>query len=210
MKTLLAVLIMAFAIAVGRAQTNLSTGATNTVAPILTVSNASAVTNAATPHASDGQNNILTTIIVAVLTAIPASILSFVFALRQFRTQKWWELKAEAYSRIVESLYNAMEYCSDRSDAYLFGHNLSEERQKELNEAYAKAYREIRKATGTGAFIISDEAAKVLEVLENRERLEPDGPKAASWYEIYDADAEAYKTALTKIRMLAKEDLRVR
>lgn len=89
------------------------------------------------------------------------------------------------------------------------GVRYSEERQKELGDECHRAYLELRKATGIGAYIVSDEVAAVLATLEARPRLDPDGGRT-SMFEIMYSDFEAYKRALLEIRSLAKKDLGVK
>src|SRR5207249_1201102 len=115
--------------------------------------------------------------------------------------------KAEAYSRIVEALHALMEYCSTMADADR-GVPYSEERKKELGDESHRAYLELRKATGIGAYIVSDEVAAVLAKLEARPSLGPDGGRTPV-FEIMDSDFESYKQALFEIRSLAKKDLGV-
>ena len=148
--------------------------------------------------------NALPSIVVGVCTAI----ISVKLALRRYRAERWWERKAEAYSRIVEALHALMEYCSTMADADR-GVPYSEERKKELGDECHRAYLELRKATGIGAYIVSDEVAAVLAKLEARPSVDPDGGRIPM-FEIMDADFEAYKQALFEIRALAKKDLGVK
>jgi ABC-type nitrate/sulfonate/bicarbonate transport system substrate-binding protein len=149
---------------------------------------------------------VLSSLLPSLIVGICTAIFSVRLALRRFHAERWWERKAEAYSQIVEALYHAMEYCAAHSDEDTTGQQISEEREKELSEGYVRAYRELRKATSVGAYIISDEVAEVLAKLEKRPRLDP---KDCAWFEIYDADYQAYKTTLAEVRALAKKDLRI-
>lgn len=152
----------------------------------------------------------LTTIVSSILPSLIVGVCTAIFsvrlALRRFHAERWWERKAEAYSRIVEALYNAVEYWSAQSDANMRGERLSEQREKELVEGYEQAYRELKKATAVGAYIISDEVVMVLDALEGRPRLDP---KKCAWFEVSDAECEAYSKALAEVRKLAKKDLGV-
>lgn len=147
-------------------------------------------------------NTVLPSLVVGVCTAVITVRLS----LRRFHAERWWERKADAYSRIVEALHSAMEYWSARSHEDMTGDQIGEEREKRLSEDYDRAARELSKATGVGAYIISKEVADSLERLQKRPRLEP---KDCAWFEIYDAEYVAHKKALTEVRELAKRDLRV-
>ena len=149
----------------------------------------------------------LTNVLPAMVVGICTALISVKLALRRYRAERWWERKAEAYSRIVEALHALMEYCSTMADDDR-GVRLSEQRKKELGDECHRAYLELRKATGIGAYIISDEAAEVLSKLEARPALDPD-PRKHAFHEVMDADYEGYKQALGEIRLLAKQDLGV-
>ncbi len=102
---------------------------------------------------------LLTAVIPSLIVGVCTAIISVRLSLRRFHAERWWERKAEAYSRIVEALHNAMEYCSAMSNESLTGVEVSDDRKKQLDEAFSGAARELRKATGVGAYIISDEVA---------------------------------------------------
>jgi len=102
-------------------------------------------------------------------------------------------------------LHARMEYCSATADEDR-GVRCSEQHMKELSDECHRTGLELRKATGIGAFIISDEVADVLSKLEARPGLDPD-PQEHALYEVMDAEYEADKQALGKIRSLAKKDL---
>jgi hypothetical protein len=141
------------------------------------------------------------------LVAIVAAVLTVRLSLRRFHAERWWERKAEAYSRIIESLHAAMEYHSAMSDDSMIATERDEARYARLKEEFDKAYRDLRQSTGIGAYIISEQAADVLAALEKRPRPQwrPDEPP----WEFFDAEVDAYKSALTQIRRLAKKDLKV-
>ena len=82
------------------------------------------------------------------------------------------------------------------------GRPYSEEYMKERLEAYRKATRELDSATAIGAYIISDEAAKVLEELASR-------PRHEDSFSQLDQDASEYPRVLREMRELAKKDLKV-
>ncbi|MGA2174459.1 MAG: hypothetical protein ABSH38_05700 [Verrucomicrobiota bacterium] len=150
----------------------------------------------------------LTNAVPSIVVGVCTAIISVRLALRRYRAERWWERKAEAYSRIVDALHALVEYCSTMADVEQ-GVRYSEERQKELGDECHRAYLELRKATGIGAYIVSDEVAAVLATLEARPRLDPDGGRT-SMFEIMYSDFEAYKRALLEIRSLAKKDLGVK
>ena len=86
------------------------------------------------------------------------------------------------------------------------GVTYSEERKKDLSHEYNRAYIDLRKATGIGSYTISDPVADVLAKLEARPRLDL---YKEPFFDVLNADREAYEKALVEIRSLAKMDLNV-
>lgn len=144
----------------------------------------------------------LPSLVVGVLTAL----ISVRLSLRRFHAERWWERKADAYSKIIEALYNAAEYCHLRSVEDMNGVELTKERSDQLDSDYCKASVELKQSTGIGAYIISREAADILTKLQQRKRL--DSSQLAR-FEFYETECAAYREALDRIRTLAKKDLKV-
>ena len=143
--------------------------------------------------------SLVTPLLVAVVTAVLTVQLSF----RRFQAERWWDRKADAYSRIIEALYHVVAHASMTQEVWYEDAKFHEEYKKERVESYRKALRDLEMATSVGAYVISEEAAKILTEVAKRQRIK--GPNEAM------ADQfEEYTNALTKIRELAKKDLKVR
>ncbi len=150
----------------------------------------------------------LLTLLIGSLATLMITVFGAWLARKRFHAEKWWERKAEAYSKIIEALHHAA-YCNAQwSDADLLHEDLPEEKRKQLADDFRMAHREIEKATGIGAYIISNDVAKVLADLAARPQ-DFDYQKDP-WFEIYGANCAAYKSALEKIRALAKKDLEIK
>jgi hypothetical protein len=146
----------------------------------------------------------LATLVITVIGAVVGAWL----ARKRLHAEKWWELKTEAYSKIIEALHHAA-YCNTQwYDEDITHEGFSEEKKKQLADDFRNANREIEKATGIGAFIISDDAAKVLSELAARPQ-DFDYQKEP-WFELFAAESQAYKNALGKMRVLAKKDLELK
>ena len=52
-------------------------------------------------------NSILTQIVVAFLTSAFTLCIAALIAFQQFRSERWWERKADAYSAVIDALYSA-------------------------------------------------------------------------------------------------------
>ena len=146
------------------------------------------------------------TVIPALFVAVITAVVTVKLSLRRFYTERWWERKAEAYTRIIECLYHIKAYSDSKVPEYLEGAEYSPERKQKLSEEYAAAHRDLDKTTAIGSYIICDHAAQILDELKKRPGL--------SWennppWEIFEDDAKAYGEALNKLRAVAKKDLGV-
>lgn len=151
--------------------------------------------------------NASATLITSLVVAIATALITVRLALKRFRSERWWERKADTYSRIVESLCHLKAYSDAKIPEYLKSIEYSDERKKALSDDYTRAYNELTRIIAIGAYIICDEAAAVLDELWNRPRL--DWAKNPPW-EIFEADSNAYQDTLKKMRDIAKKDLGVR
>lgn len=150
---------------------------------------------------------ILTNILPALFIAVVTSFLTVRLSLRRFRAEHWWERKDEAYSRIVEALHQVMEYHAAMSKTLMTGEVLDKAQVAKLCDEPQKGFRELRRATRIGAYIISEDVAAVLAALDARPHPQRIQGEPAS--KLFDAELTAYKKALEQIRRLAKKDLNV-
>ncbi|UVI32109.1 hypothetical protein [Paenibacillus spongiae] len=157
------------------------------------------------------KENVIKMIVTGLPTLLIAAIVPFIsikFALKQFYTQKWWETKASTYSKIIENL-SSLEYTMNQ----LYEHealniiNLSDSALKKFIELRSHSYDVISQMNSTGSYIISNECWETLrELLKSLEYRNKDG----NWIDDYEVHLSAIGDALTKIRDIAKRDLRVK
>jgi hypothetical protein len=145
---------------------------------------------------------------VGLATSIVGAFFSARWAVRRAFQEKWWERKEHAYTEIIEALHDLIRYselCKEESEEYP---SCAQEHPKkaEFVEQYSDAFWKIKKMTDIGAFVISDEAALILQNLGKKPSLEWD--KNPPW-EIYEADCTYYREALAGIRKCAKKDLKI-
>jgi len=151
--------------------------------------------------------DILKVVLPGLVVAIVTSILTVRLSIRRFYEEKWWERKERAYSDIIASLNDIMQYYEYQRDHYEHGRKLSKEREKEIKEQYSEAYWKLKKVTDIGGFVISRDAAVVLKDLRNRPKLKwDDNPPG----EIYDSDYEYYKLALDQLVAIANKELKAK
>ena len=59
------------------------------------------------------------TLSTGVVIAAISSWITVQLSLRRFRTERWWERKAEAYERIIGALHDSKVFASRHADAEL-------------------------------------------------------------------------------------------
>ena len=142
---------------------------------------------------------------LAFLASIIAVIVSAYNArFARFASEKWWERKAEAYTRISGALSDLVYYYGQTYETQFS--NLSEERQREIDEHWRKGHLEVRKATDIGAFAISREAEEALKEYWKRpaENIHPE-----DWSAHLEIDYMSAEKCLKKLVACARKDLRV-
>ena len=147
--------------------------------------------------------------LLAIFLGIPSAvIISWVtvqLSLKQFRTEKWWELKVNAYSRVIEALHYSKAFSDAHLDAREAGREVDKERDHELRCRSKEAHAEIRKAMDLAGFLLSKEAQERLQRL-NKEL--HDASNEISWDEYLAGDQAATSSCLSDLIKIAIRDLR--
>jgi hypothetical protein len=86
---------------------------------------------------------------------------------RQFRSQRWWDRKAETYLSIVDAFQPLLDEDSEYWDATIRRAEVPEERQKALRVSARAATAEIQRRQRLGRFLISEEAEMALRKMED-------------------------------------------
>lgn len=148
--------------------------------------------------------HLLSSILVAVITALVTVKLS----LRKFYTERWWEKKAEAYTKIIEALHRYKKYDEKKLAIEMeYPRNDNDELEKELSKQWAESNAEIEKAADLGAFIVSKEVESILTNFLNRKIGDPNYEPL---FEIIEADLEKVKKCLSEVKSAAKKDLDIK
>ena len=139
--------------------------------------------------------------------AVVSSFITVRLSLRKFRTEKWWERKAEAYAKVIEALYQSKRF-TDRHLEEAYGEReLSEEYKKELLQAAKVASAEIDRVANIGAFLLSE---KAMERIAKYKKDEKHATDTRDWHEHLDREWGAISSCLTDMVAIAKEDLEVK
>ena len=159
--------------------------------------------------------NALITILSGLLIAVATSFLTVWLALRRFRSEKWWERKAELYSKLVEALYDMHCYSRDWLDDYeaVHEHESPEQQQKRkarLDERLARHQRggeEVQKIAVIGSFVVSDAVAADIMRMRKEYAAAMATFHHADIYEVVGDCMKAVDECLARVREHAKEDL---
>jgi|GEM_PF-982006 len=148
-----------------------------------------------------------------VLTAAAAAGCTYLVSRRRFISERWWERKAEAYTRILEALLKLQGYYEEHSDhlTRLASEgppgNLTKEREQQLWEVARAGHEEVDRMIRLGEFVISQNAHESLLAMRSYKRSV--GVEPGDWFGEVDADLHATTACITQLREIAKIDLGV-
>ncbi len=149
-------------------------------------------------------------IILAIFSGVAiAGLSSWItvhLSLKRFQTEKWWEMKATAYSNLLGTIHDAKAFSEEHLEADYRNKELTEAQDKELRDKSHKASAEIYRAMDVGAFYWSKEAIKRLKLYKNYP--EPDNPYH-SWVVYLEGDFAATDACLKDMTEIARNDLQV-
>ena len=135
-----------------------------------------------------------------------SALLSYVIAQHLFISQRWWERKAETYSRIIEAAWGLLDYYGTHYDSAVGEiRELTPEQSDALQEKWRKGREEIKKAIVIGEFIVSKEAAACLKEYIDWKHEHYSG----DWVEEIDIDFGRTKTLIDKLIELRRKDLKI-
>lgn len=145
--------------------------------------------------------SLIPSLIVAVITAQ----LTVKLSLRRFYTERWWEKKADVYSRIVDNLHKHKNYAQNKLNNE-FVDNPDTSKDKRLEQQWLEGKKELEHAVDLGAFIISEEAEMILQKFLKRKL---PNYREVAFCEIIEIDLKYVEECLTEIKTAAKRDLRL-
>ena len=145
-------------------------------------------------------------VLAAILIAVFSPVITVKLTLKRFRQEKWWEKKADAYTRVIEALHHSKKYSEDHLDAEALHRELSEERKKELSDKLKTAIEEIQRLSDVGVFLFSKEAVVRLAQLRKEEN---EARNAETYFDHLDMGYGAVNSCLKDMVVIAKKDLNV-
>ena len=147
---------------------------------------------------------------IIALTSALIIAAAAVFSVKQFYNQKWWEKKAESYSKISEDLSRLFFCVSEQYDESIGVKELTGERLGQLWREYRRRLESSEMVWAGGAFIISKDVHREFDVLiktlSNNHYKEQEEP----YSDYIGRDFEAIKNFRDSFNKLAKRDLKIK
>ena len=112
--------------------------------------------------------NISIALIPSLIVAVVTALLTVRLSLRKFYTERWWERKADAYSRIVEALHKYKKYDQQKLKIEMSYPRDDSDKKKILEKQWADANAELQRAVDLGAFVISEQTEEINEVVRQQ------------------------------------------
>jgi hypothetical protein len=145
-------------------------------------------------------------ILSGVAIAALSSGITVYLSLNKFRTEKWWEKKAAAYSNLLGALYEAKTFADAHITASAKDKELTDEEDQEVRTKTKRAEEEIYRAMAVDAFYLSPLAIKRLETYgKEASRAGQDG----SWSGYLFDHLSAADTCLRDMMKIARADLKI-
>ncbi|MCL1060493.1 hypothetical protein L2729_21260 [Shewanella gelidimarina] len=145
-------------------------------------------------------------ILAGVAIAGLSSLFTVYLSLAKFRTEKWWEKKADAYSNLVGVIHDAKAFAEENLEAEHKQLELTPEEDKVLREYSKKTELKIYRAMDAGSFYLSDEAIACLK-LYKKECSE--AGRDNNWLGYLAEDLKATDKCLKSMIRIAKNDLQI-
>jgi hypothetical protein len=148
----------------------------------------------------------ITKLVIQAGIAFASAYLAAYIATRKFRSEKWWERKANAYCELVDSLHQMSWYAEEFFEDRVGRKLISDIDLTEYGKQYRLARRNVAKISDTSAFLISSKAGDAVRLLI--QKLE-----AASgdddWTRRALDEGDAIRECLGAVKALASQDLGV-
>ncbi|BCA98449.1 hypothetical protein NCU84_18885 [Acinetobacter baumannii] len=125
--------------------------------------------------------------------------------MKKFYTEKWWDRKEQAYTEIINALYDMIQFYKVYKEDYGQDDFISDERATDLRQKYSDGIRKLYRATDLATLYVSEEAVNVLVKLRNREILDQ---RSNPLWEVYELEYKYYNQSLTQLLIIAKKDLK--
>ncbi len=145
-------------------------------------------------------------LVIELIKLGSVGVLSGVFgafmALRRYKHEKWWEMRANAYKTVIESLSDTVAIYEEKNNNW----EQSSIEPEKISEDLKFARERVRKHRDIGAFLFSKDAEAALTEFVD---FKIDYEKVTDPSDIYGPFSQISRKCLEKIVALSKKDLAV-
>ena len=106
------------------------------------------------------------TFVTAIIVAVPTSWFSVYFALKKYRTEKWWDNKAQCYIDTVSAMNDIIRFCDATLAEELDDIAITNNMRKELGDKFHEGKALIESQLNIGRLLMSEKAYKDLLSLD--------------------------------------------
>lgn len=101
-------------------------------------------------------------LITALVSGVVSAWLTYILAWRRFRTEKWWERRADAYEKIIDALHTAKRFSDVHLERLMRGTEPAPDEVTKLREQSKAGHDYILRAIDTGRLTLPGEALQRL------------------------------------------------
>jgi hypothetical protein len=155
----------------------------------------------------------LTQLLISAIVALIIAWLTAQWALRNFRSNRFWELKVETYNGIFDALFDFDGFFRNNLHEEITGEILDEDEWEDLKEAYDDASYHLGNVVFKGEFIIAKEAIDILQELNKKlQTKEPslfqDLLTSNKKYKYFKAQCKHIRDTIEKLNEIARQELK--
>jgi hypothetical protein len=144
--------------------------------------------------------------ILQATISVGGAFLAAHLATKKFRSEKWWERKATAYSELIAALHNMKWPAGEHLDAGFQDREIPKEDSNRMWEEFKTARKNIWRIADSSSFLISEDVTKAVQEME---RGLSTARSAQSWFEHLDEQYASVSKCLERIKQIGKADLGV-
>jgi hypothetical protein len=148
-------------------------------------------------------SQLIFTFVTGVISGVLSSWLTYILAWRRFRTERWWDRRADAYERIIDALHAAKKFSDFHIDYQMRGQDPPKEDDERLRGEAKRARAEIDRAIDIGKLILPADALQRLYQYSK----EADSIKTTDWVSYLEQDYNIINRCLIDIAVIARKDL---
>jgi len=145
-------------------------------------------------------------LIERVLPVGITALIAFWLALRKFKTEKYWELRLEAYNELVNALEEMFSYVDAKIEHNMSERILNDDEQKSLAEKWKTGREYVRKAKRIGRLLLSESALEIVD-LDKRFKVATKGIDENDWFSQMDAEWSVLRSVINELITQSKKDL---